>query len=93
MRLLDAAARSDREAVKALSEELGYLTGHERRAMLEAHITSVVTLAEPFLESAPEVYDFRDQAITERVKEQIPVMIHERLAPPPRRRTVCIPES
>ncbi len=81
--LLDAAARSDREGVKALSEDLGYLTGHESRAMLEAHITSVVTLAEPFLRSAPEVYDFRDQTITERVKEQIPVMIHERLAPPP----------
>ncbi|KAJ4413004.1 hypothetical protein N0V85_003596 [Neurospora sp. IMI 360204] len=83
IRLLEAASRGDRAAVKSLSEELGYLTGHESRAMLEAHITSVVTLAEPFLQSAPEVYDFRDQTITERVKEQIPVMIHERLAPPP----------
>ncbi|KAK3350999.1 putative abc1 protein precursor [Neurospora tetraspora] len=83
VRLLEAASRGDRPAVKSLSEELGYLTGHESRAMLEAHITSVVTLAEPFLQSAPEVYDFRDQTITERVKEQIPVMIHERLAPPP----------
>ncbi|KAL0465568.1 ABC1 family domain-containing protein [Neurospora intermedia] len=83
IRLLEAASRGDRPAVKSLSEELGYLTGHESRAMLEAHITSVVTLAEPFLQSAPEVYDFRDQTITERVKAQIPVMIHERLAPPP----------
>ena len=83
IRLLEAASRGDRPAVKALSEELGYLTGHESKAMLEAHITSVVTLAEPFLQSAPEVYDFRDQTITERVKAQIPVMIHERLAPPP----------
>ncbi|KAK4044816.1 ABC1 family-domain-containing protein [Parachaetomium inaequale] len=83
VRLLEAASRSDRDRVKVLSEELGYLTGHESRAMLDAHVTSVVTLAEPFLRSAPEVYDFRDQTITERVKEQIPVMIHERLAPPP----------
>jgi len=83
VRLLEAASRSDRDQVKALSERLGYLTGHESRAMLDAHITSVVTLAEPFLQSAPEVYDFRDQTITERVKAQIPVMIHERLAPPP----------
>jgi aarF domain-containing kinase len=83
VRLLEAASRSDREAVKALSEELGYLTGHESKAMLDAHITSVLTLAEPFLDSAPEVYDFRDQTITERVKGQIPVMIRERLAPPP----------
>ncbi len=83
VRLLEAASRTDRDAVKTLSEELGYLTGHESKAMLDAHTTSVVTLAEPFLKSAPEVYDFRDQTITERVKAQIPVMIRERLAPPP----------
>lgn len=83
VQLLAAASRSDRDTVKALSEELGYLTGHESRAMLDAHVASVLTLAEPFLESAPEVYDFRDQTITERVKAQIPVMIRERLAPPP----------
>ncbi|KAK3997673.1 nuclear protein Es2-domain-containing protein [Cladorrhinum sp. PSN332] len=83
IRLLEASSRKDRDAVKALSEELGYLTGHESKAMLDAHCSSVMTLAEPFLESAPEVYDFRDQTITERVKAQIPVMIHERLAPPP----------
>ncbi|ROW08836.1 hypothetical protein VMCG_02766 [Cytospora schulzeri] len=83
VQLLAAASRSDRGAVRDLSERLGYLTGHESRAMLDAHIASVVTLAEPFLASAPEVYDFRDQTITERVKEQIPVMIRERLAPPP----------
>lgn len=81
--LLEASSRSDRARVKELSEELGYLTGHESKAMLEAHLVSVMTLAEPFLQSAPEVYDFRDQTITERVKAQIPVMIHERLAPPP----------
>lgn len=83
VRLLEAASRSDKETVKSLSEELGYLTGHESKVMAEAHITSVLTLAEPFLQSAPEVYDFRDQTITERVKAQIPVMIRERLAPPP----------
>lgn len=83
VQLLAAASRSDRDGVKTLSEALGYLTGHESRAMLDAHIASVLTLAEPFLESAPEVYDFRDQTITERVKELIPVMIRERLAPPP----------
>ncbi|PSS02455.1 nuclear protein Es2-domain-containing protein [Coniella lustricola] len=83
VQLLAAASRSDRETVKDLSEKLGYLTGHESKAMLDAHIASVLTLAEPFLASAPEVYDFRDQTITERVKEQIPVMIRERLAPPP----------
>jgi len=51
--------------------------------MLKAHITSILTLAEPFRDSSPEVYDFQDQTITERVKSLIPVMIRERLAPPP----------
>ncbi|POS75294.1 Atypical/ABC1/ABC1-A protein kinase [Diaporthe helianthi] len=83
VQLLAAASRTDREGVRVLSEQLGYLTGHESKTMLDAHIASVLTLAEPFLDSAPEVYDFRDQTITERVKEQIPVMIRERLAPPP----------
>ncbi|KAL8307812.1 hypothetical protein RB593_006263 [Gaeumannomyces tritici] len=83
VRLLLAASRADGPAVKDLSERLGYLTGHESKAMLEAHTRSVLTLAEPFLESAPDVYDFSDQTITERVKGLIPVMVRERLAPPP----------
>ncbi|RGP79508.1 atypical abc1 abc1-a kinase [Fusarium longipes] len=83
VQLLAAASRSDKAAVKALSESLGYLTGHESRTMVEAHTKSVLTLAEPFLANAPDVYDFKDQTITERVKALIPVMLQERLAPPP----------
>lgn len=83
VQLLDAASRADRATVKRLSEELGYLTGHESKTMVDAHTQSVLTLAEPFLASAPEIYDFHDQTITERVKALIPVMLQERLAPPP----------
>ena len=83
IRLLLAASKSDKDTVRTLSIELGYLTGHESKAMLNAHIASVLTLAEPFLDSSPEVYDFRDQTITDRVKALIPVMLRERLAPPP----------
>jgi aarF domain-containing kinase len=82
-RLLLAASKSDKNTVRSISIELGYLTGHESKAMLNAHVASVLTLAEPFLGSSPEVYDFRDQTITERVKALIPVMVRERLAPPP----------
>jgi aarF domain-containing kinase len=82
-KLLAAASKSDRGTVRDLSIELGYLTGQESKAMLNAHIASVLTLAEPFLDSSPGVYDFRDQTITDRVKALIPVMIRERLAPPP----------
>ena len=83
VRTLLAASRSDRAAVRDLSIQLGYLTGHESQAMLNAHVNSVLTLAEPFGESAAEVYDFRDQTITDRVRGFIPVMVRERLAPPP----------
>ena len=83
VQLLEAASRGDRATVKTLSESLGYLTGHESRTMLDAHTNSVLTLAEPFMQSAPDVYDFKDQTITERVKSFIPVMLRERLAPPP----------
>jgi aarF domain-containing kinase len=81
--ILIAASREDREAIRTLSLELGYLTGDESPAMLSAHTDSVLTLAEPFKLSGPEVYDFRDQTITDRVRDLIPVMVRERLAPPP----------
>ncbi|MCJ1248303.1 hypothetical protein MMC30_005520 [Trapelia coarctata] len=83
IRILLAASRNDRKQCRDFSIQLGYLTGHESQAMLKAHIDSILTLAEPFRDSSPEVYDFRDQTITDRVKSLIPVMVRERLAPPP----------
>ncbi|KAF1362079.1 ubiquinone biosynthesis protein coq-8 [Lizonia empirigonia] len=83
IKVLIAASKEDRSAIRDLSIELGYLTGAESTAMLNAHIDSVLTLAEPFKSSGPAVYDFRDQTITDRVRDLIPVMVKERLAPPP----------
>ena len=83
IRVLIAASNSDRETCRDLSVELGYLTGYESQGMIDAHVSSILTLAEPFMKSSPDVYDFSDQTITERVKELIPLMLRERLAPPP----------
>lgn len=83
IRILLAASQNDRNKCRDLSIQLGYLTGHESQTMLNAHIESILTLAEPFRDSSPEVYDFRDQTITERVKGLIPIMVKERLVPPP----------
>ena len=83
IQILKAASSNDRNACRDLSIQLGYLTGYESQAMLNAHILSMMTLAEPFKANSPDVYDFRDQTITERVKNLIPLMIRERLAPPP----------
>ncbi|KAL8655388.1 MAG: hypothetical protein Q9226_003068 [Calogaya cf. arnoldii] len=81
--ILQAASRNDRETIRDRSVQLGYLTGHESTAMVNAHVSSVLTLGEPFNDSSPETYDFRDQTITDRVRKLIPVMVRERLAPPP----------
>lgn len=51
--------------------------------MLKAHVDSILTLAEPFTNGAPEVYDFENQTITDRVRSNIGLMLKERLAPPP----------
>ena len=78
-----AASRNDRNSCHDLSIQLGYLTGHESKTMVDAHVTSVLTLAEPFMDSSPDLYDFNNQSITDRVRALIPVMLHERLSPPP----------
>jgi aarF domain-containing kinase len=83
VRTLVAASRNDRELCRELSQKLGYLTGFESKAMVDAHVDSILTIAGPFMESAPDVYDFNGQTITDRVRELIPVMLRERLTPPP----------
>lgn len=83
VRTLIAASKNDRQKCHDLSIELGYLTGMESRAMADAHVSSVTTIAEPFMLSSPDLYDFSNQTITDRVRELIPTMIRERLSPPP----------
>ncbi|KAI9677509.1 MAG: hypothetical protein M1817_006463 [Caeruleum heppii] len=101
IRLLVAASRADTSTITTLSIQLGYLTGHESSTMRDAHVNSILALAEPFAlpssssssSSTPEfplmkdesedLYDFSAQTITERVRSYIPVMLRERLAPPP----------
>ncbi|KAF4766952.1 hypothetical protein HAV15_009694 [Penicillium sp. str.  len=83
VRTLIAASRNDRQTCHDLSIELGYLTGMESQAMIDAHVSSITTIAEPFMLSSPELYDFSNQTITDRVRALIPIMIRERLAPPP----------
>jgi len=81
--ILRAASRNEPATCRDESIKLGYLTGLESETMLRAHIASIMTLAEPFRRDAPAVYDFGRQTITDRIKDLIPVMIRERLAPPP----------
>lgn len=79
--LLKAGADQNRDKAIEYSIKLGFLTSMESKAMLNAHVNSLFLLARPFNVG---VYDFGNQAeITVKVKEDIPVMLNERLKPPP----------
>ncbi|PWY98904.1 ABC1-domain-containing protein [Testicularia cyperi] len=83
LRMLQAAVRGDHVECIEWSRKVGYLTGQESEAMEKAHVESMIALGEPFRASAPEPYPFESQTITDRVKAQIPLMLRERLTPPP----------
>ncbi|GAA5989761.1 hypothetical protein JCM10908_002309 [Rhodotorula pacifica] len=84
-RLLDAAIHKDREAAIRYSSELGYFTGQESEAMINAHLDSLFALATPFRPSSPSPFPFGTLGppITAKIRAQIPIMLRERLTPPP----------
>ncbi|XP_033933946.1 atypical kinase COQ8A, mitochondrial [Pseudochaenichthys georgianus] len=79
--IINAAAHNDREGVLKRSREMKFLTGYESKVMEEAHVESVMILGEAF--SSTEPFDFGSQKTTERIHSLIPVMLRERLTPPP----------
>jgi len=86
--LLRHAADGHRDGVVTKSVELGYLTGLEGKEMRDAHVDSVMVLAEPFAKNNTQLdkkgeYDFSNQTITDRVTAKIGLMVKERLTPPP----------
>lgn len=83
--VLRAAIRKDRPQVEHYSKKLGYLTGLESPAMTEAHIDSVLVLGEAFspVNNKGKPFNFKDQTITDRVRDNVGVMLSERLTPPP----------
>ncbi|KAJ3099509.1 hypothetical protein HDU97_002998 [Phlyctochytrium planicorne] len=83
-KVLIAAASGDREGCIKWSTELGFLTGLESEVMQTAHVKSLMALAEPFAKSyGGKRFSFHNQDITARVRGEIPVMLRERLTPPP----------
>ncbi|KAK3506769.1 hypothetical protein QTP70_023927 [Hemibagrus guttatus] len=79
--VIKAAADGDREGVLKHSIEMKFLTGFESKAMEKAHIDAVMILGEAFASDEP--FDFGAQSTTERIHSLIPVMLKQRLAPPP----------
>ncbi|KAF3992588.1 hypothetical protein FT663_02241 [Candidozyma haemuli var. vulneris] len=82
--ILRAAVRKDREAVEKFSLKAGFLTGLESQGMVKAHVDSVMVLGEAFSpQPNRKPFDFSNQTITDRVRDNIGLMLNERLTPPP----------
>ncbi|XP_034714062.1 atypical kinase COQ8A, mitochondrial [Etheostoma cragini] len=79
--IINAAANKNREGVLQRSRDMKFLTGYESKAMEKAHVDAVMILGEAF--SSEEPFDFGSQSTTKRIHSLIPVMLRERLTPPP----------
>ncbi|XP_028809076.1 atypical kinase COQ8A, mitochondrial isoform X1 [Denticeps clupeoides] len=79
--VIKAAADGDREGVLKKSIEMKFLTGYESKMMENAHVDAVMILGEAFASEEP--FDFGSQSTTERIHNLIPVMLKQRLTPPP----------
>lgn len=82
LRMVHACAERDRQGVIDSSIRLGFLTGDESRAMLDAHVEAGFIVGEPF--AAQGNYDFANARIAERVSKLAGVMLKSRLTPPPK---------
>jgi len=81
LRIIKGAADNDRALVLNLSKQMRFLTGYESKAMEEAHVDMVMIMGEVF-QSEGE-YDFGSQDSTKRIQSLLPIILHQRLAPPP----------
>ncbi|XP_072313935.1 atypical kinase COQ8A, mitochondrial [Eucyclogobius newberryi] len=79
--VIKSAAEQDREGVLRKSREMKFLTGFETKSMENAHVDAVMILGEAFSSDTP--FDFGTQSTTERIHSLIPIMLRERLTPPP----------
>ncbi|GME81546.1 unnamed protein product [Ambrosiozyma monospora] len=67
---LRASVNKDRKLVAEYSKKLGFLTGLESEAMVNAHVDSILALGEPFspADNNGKEYDFKNQTVTDRVR-------------------------
>jgi len=82
LHMIHCCAERDRAGVLHYSTELGFLTGSESKATLDAHVESGFIVGEPFSMDGP--YDFVAGQIPERVAAHTSAMLNGRLTPPPK---------
>ncbi|XP_011025283.1 PREDICTED: LOW QUALITY PROTEIN: aarF domain-containing protein kinase 4 [Populus euphratica] len=81
LRMVVACANGERDVVIEMSKRLGFLTGEESEAMLDAHVQAGLIVGLPF--SNPGGYDFRSSNITHSISNLGATMLRHRLTPPP----------
>jgi len=82
--ILQAAIDSDREACIKYSKKVRYLIGGENEDMVNAHIQSMILLGTPFRRTTSQPFKFAEQKVTDEIRDLIPIMLHNRLTPPPK---------
>lgn len=75
------AANNKPELILDKARELGFLSGEESEQMNKAHIESVLIVGTPF--ATPGLFDFGNQQMTKKIYDLMPVMLKNRLVPPP----------
>ncbi|KAG8892254.1 hypothetical protein FRC01_014263, partial [Tulasnella sp. 417] len=58
--------------------------GGENEAMIDAHLQSLILLGKPFSKEMGQPFDFAKNDIPAEIRTHIPVMLQNRLTPPPR---------
>eukprot|EP00301_Raphidiophrys_heterophryoidea_P005105 c12177_g1_i1.p1 GENE.c12177_g1_i1~~c12177_g1_i1.p1 ORF type:complete len:549 (-),score=148.49 c12177_g1_i1:23-1627(-) len=81
LKMVVACANQDVDGIIQHSLKLGFLTGDESRAMVDAHVKASMVVGEPFADDAP--FDFANANLTARIKALATTMLEHRLAPPP----------
>ncbi|KAF9533986.1 ABC1-domain-containing protein [Crepidotus variabilis] len=90
--LLEAAVYGDEQKCREMSREVGYFVDGESETMINTHLKSLSLLATPFKPSTStstlQPFSFAPDSewgnITAEIRSLIPVMLQERLTPPPR---------
>ena len=75
------ASNNDPALILKATMELGFLSGEESEQMRQAHIESILIVGQPFANQG--LFDFGNQTMTRQIYDLIPVMVKNRLKPPP----------
>jgi len=83
LRLIQACAAREADAILHWSVALGFLTGDESRTMRDAHVGASLVVGEPFAGAPGTPYAFAGNDLAARTAGYGRVMLGERLCPPP----------